>query len=156
MSEAESTDRTVFQPDVTVACVIERNGRYLVVEERVRGETVVNQPAGHLEPDESLIEAARRETLEETRWEVEIQGLIGVYQWRAPDGTHFVRFAFSAKALHEHQERNLDNGILRPLWLSLDELRSGAHRLRSPLVTRVIEDAEARRPTPLECLVHLS
>lgn len=156
MTELEPSDRNVFQPDITVACIIERGGRYLMVEERVRGETVINQPAGHLEPNESLIAAARRETLEETRWEVEVQGLIGVYQWQAPDGTHFVRFAFAATPVREQAERELDQGILRPLWLSLDELRSGAHQLRSPLVTQVIEDSQRRDPMSLDCLVHLS
>ena len=155
MTEPEQTGGTVFQPDITVACVIERDGRYLLVEEQVRGETVVNQPAGHLEPDESLVEAAMRETLEETRWEVSIDGLIGVYQWQAPDGTHFVRFAFAATALRERLDLQLDQGILRSLWLTLEELGQGQHKLRSPLVTRVIEDAGKRRPQPLDCLVQL-
>lgn len=156
MTESEPSDRRVFQPDVTVACVIEQEGRFLVVEELVRGEKVINQPAGHLEADESLIEAALRETLEETRWDVSIQGLIGVYQWKAPDDTHFVRFAFAAMAIREHPTRVLDQGIVRPLWLSLDELRSDHYRLRSPLVTKVIEDSLGRPPLPLSSLVHLS
>ena len=155
MTEPEQTGRSVFQPDITVACVIERDGRYLLVEEQVRGDIVINQPAGHLEPNESLIAAAQRETLEETRWEVAIDGLIGIYQWQAPDGTHFVRFAFSATALRERPELELDQGILRPIWLTLKELSEGEHQLRSPLVTRVIEDAARRKPQPLDCLVQL-
>jgi 8-oxo-dGTP pyrophosphatase MutT (NUDIX family) len=86
----------VWRPDVTVATIIPRDGRFLVVEERIRGELVVNQPAGHLEPLESLADAARRETLEETGWTVELTDLIGVYQWTRPeDGWQVLRVTFA-------------------------------------------------------------
>ena len=75
-----------WQPDVTVATVVVRDGRLLMVEETVGGQQVLNQPAGHLEPDESLQDAACRETLEETGWEVRLTGFVGAYQWKAPDG----------------------------------------------------------------------
>ena len=100
-----------WQPDVTVATVVVRDGRLLMVEETVRGARVLNQPAGHLEPDESLLEAALRETLEETGWEVTLTAFIGAYQWKAPaDGRHFLRLAFAAEPLRHHPERPLDEG----------------------------------------------
>src|SRR5689334_11213276 len=87
-----------WQPDVTVATVVVSDGRLLVVEEAVAGKRVLNQPAGHLEPDESLVEAALRETREETGWEVRLTGFVGAYQWKAPEtGRHYLRFAFAAE-----------------------------------------------------------
>jgi 8-oxo-dGTP pyrophosphatase MutT (NUDIX family) len=136
-----------WQPDVTVACVVVRDGRLLVVEEQVRGRVVLNQPAGHLEPDESLLEAARRETLEETGWHVEPSAFIGAYQWKSPDdsgpdgtGRHYLRMAFAAEPLRHEPERALDEGIVRVLWLTPDELARESLRHRSPLVWRVVED----------------
>jgi 8-oxo-dGTP pyrophosphatase MutT (NUDIX family) len=139
-----------FHPDLTVACVVQRHGRFLLVEERVRGELVLNQPAGHVELGESLLQAAVRETLEESAWDVRLTGLVGIYQWQAPDGVHFLRFAFAAQALQEHPQRTLDAGIERALWLSVDELRAAPQRLRSPLVLRAVEDALRAAPVPLE------
>jgi ADP-ribose pyrophosphatase YjhB (NUDIX family) len=137
-----------FHPDLTVACVIQREGRFLLIEERVRGVLVLNQPAGHVESGESLVDAAVRETLEESGWEVRLTGLVGVYQWQAPDGIHFLRFAFSA--LCHHPERPLDTGIERALWMSTEELRAAPDRLRSPLVQHAVDDALARPPMPLD------
>lgn len=142
----------VFQPDVTVACVIEREGRFLLVQERVRGRLVLNQPAGHLEAGESLQQAALRETLEETRWQVELTGLVGVYQWQAPDGVHFLRFAFAAQALLEHAQRRLDHGIEDVLWLSRQQIEDRHAELRSPLVLRAIEDAGTAAPVSADVL----
>ena len=91
-----------WQPDVTVATVVVRDGRLLCVEERANGQLVINQPAGHLEPDESLVEAAVRETREETGWNVRVTHMVGAYQWKAPlnadgsGGRHYLRFAFAA------------------------------------------------------------
>jgi 8-oxo-dGTP pyrophosphatase MutT (NUDIX family) len=139
-----------FHPDLTVACVVQRDDRFLLVEERVRGELVLNQPAGHVESGESLLQAAVRETLEESAWDVRLTGLVGVYQWQAPDGVNFLRFAFAAEALREHPQRALDLGIERTLWLRADELRAAPRRLRSPLVLRAVEDALRTAPVPLE------
>lgn len=139
-----------FHPDLTVACVVQREGRFLLVEERVRGALVLNQPAGHVEAGEALVEAALRETLEETGWEVRLTGLVGIYQWQAPDGTHFLRFAFAAEALRQRPEQPLDVGIEQALWLPPQALREAPERLRSPLVLRAVEDALAREPVPLE------
>jgi 8-oxo-dGTP pyrophosphatase MutT (NUDIX family) len=144
-----------WQPDVTVATVVVRDGRLLVVEEHVRGELVINQPAGHLEPDESLLAAACRETLEETGWEVELTAFIGAYQWTSPaDGRQFLRMAFAAEPRLHHPDRALDDGIVRALWLDPGELQACAGRHRSPLVWRVVEDYLAGRRFPLQALSH--
>ena len=142
-----------WQPDVTVACVVEREGRFLMVEERVQGRLVVNQPAGHLDPDESLVEAAVRETLEETAWRVRPIGLVAVYQWRNPDdGAAVVRFTFAAEAQQHEVGRPLDQGIERALWLSEAELMSGRHALRTPMVLESVRDFRRRAPIALELL----
>lgn len=144
-----------WQPDVTVATVVVRDGRLLVVEEQVRGERVINQPAGHLEPDETLLEAARRETLEETGWDVTLTAFIGAYQWKAPaDGRHFLRMAFAAEPLRHHPDRPLDDGILQALWLTPAELAAESARHRSPLVWQVVEDFLSGRRFPLQALNH--
>ena len=141
-----------WRPDVTVACVVERAGRFLMVEERVQGRLVVNQPAGHLDPDESLVEAAVRETLEETAWQVRPTGLVAVYQWRNPDGVAVVRFTFAAEAVRHEPGRVLDHGIVRALWLDEDELASGRHALRTPMLLQSVLDFRARAPIALELL----
>ncbi|MCF7750690.1 NUDIX hydrolase [Bacillus subtilis subsp. subtilis] len=138
-----------WAPHVTVATVVVRDGRLLVVEERIDGRDVLNQPAGHLEPGESLAAAAVRETLEETGWQVRLSAFIGVYQWTAPDGTAFLRFAFAADALHHVPDRPLDAGILRAVWLSPAELQAAASRLRSPLVWEVVADYLGGKRHPL-------
>ena len=144
-----------WQPDVTVATVVVRDGRLLVVEEQVRGERVINQPAGHLEPDETLLEAARRETLEETGWDVTLTAFIGAYQWKAPaDGRHFLRMAFAAEPLRHHPDRPLDDGIVQALWLTPAELAAESARHRSPLVWQVVQDFLAGRRFPLQALNH--
>lgn len=144
-----------WQPDVTVATVVVREGRLLLVEETVSGARVINQPAGHLEPDESLPQAALRETLEETGWEVALTAFIGAYQWTSPrDGRHFLRLAFAADPVRHHPDRPLDEGIVQALWLSPAELAAQSARHRSPLVWRVVEDYLAGRRLPLDSLQH--
>lgn len=145
-----------WQPDVTVATVVVDGGRLLMVEESAGGRLVLNQPAGHLEPDESLIEAAMRETLEETAWDVRLTAFVGAYQWRAPEtGRHYLRFAFAAEPVAHHPERALDEGINRALWLTPGEVQAEANRHRSPLVWRAVSDFLAGRRQPLELLQHL-
>jgi 8-oxo-dGTP pyrophosphatase MutT (NUDIX family) len=145
-----------WQPDVTVATVVVSDGRLLMVEECAGGRLVLNQPAGHLEPDESLVDAALRETLEETGWEVRLTAFIGAYQWKAPEtGRHYLRFAFAAEPSRHHPDRTLDEGIARALWLTPAELKAEAARHRSPLVWRVTSDFLAGRRQPLELLQHL-
>jgi 8-oxo-dGTP pyrophosphatase MutT (NUDIX family) len=150
-----------WHPDVTVATVVVREGRLLVVEEEVRGQRVLNQPAGHLEPDESLAEAALRETLEETGWQVRLTAFVGAYQWKAPDdaaggsGRHYLRMAFAAEPLSHDPSRPLDEGIVQALWLTPAQLRAEAARHRSPLVWRVVEDYLAGRRHPLDALTQV-
>ena len=145
----------VWRPDVTVATIIPHDGRFLVVEERIRGELVVNQPAGHLEPDEALADAARRETLEETGWTVELTDLVGVYQWTRPtDGWQVLRVTFAGLPVAHDPARVLDAGIERALWLSRAEI--AAARTRSPLVLRNIDDWLAGRRLPLDAIQMLA
>lgn len=145
-----------WQPDVTVASVVLDGGRVLVVEERVAGSLVLNQPAGHLEPDEPLIEAAIRETLEETGWDVRPTAFIGAYQWKAPSvggggvERQYMRFAFLAEPLGFDPSRPLDEGIVRALWMTPAELMAQSDRHRSPLVARVVRDALAGQRHPLD------
>jgi 8-oxo-dGTP pyrophosphatase MutT (NUDIX family) len=140
---------------VTVAAMAEREGRFLVVEEETDEGIRLNQPAGHLEPDESLVEAVVRETLEETAYGFVPRSLLGVYRWRHPaKGVSYVRFAFVGEVTGPEMGRALDTGILRALWLTPAELHAEAARHRSPLVQRCIQDYLAGRRFPLDVLVH--
>lgn len=130
-----------WKPSVTVAAIAEDSGRFLVVEETIEGRLLLNQPAGHLEEGESLIEAVMRETLEETAWHFEPDSVCGVYLWRRPaNGTTYLRVAFIGRVVDHDPERPLDDGIVRTLWLSRKELESEQHRLRSPLVLQALGD----------------
>lgn len=142
-----------WQPDVTVATIVARDGRLLLVEEHARGRLVLNQPAGHLEPDESLQQAALRETLEETGWTVRLTGFVGAYQWKAEEtGRHYLRFAFCAEPLHHDPDRPLDTGIERALWLTPAQLQAAGERHRSPLVWQAAADWLAGNRHPLDLL----
>ena len=144
----------VWKPDVTVAAVVERNGRFLLVEEHTERGILFNQPAGHLEADESITAAVARETLEETAWDFAAEHLIGVYRWRALDSaTTYLRFAFSGRLGTHHADRALDRGIVRAVWLSPEEIRASRDRHRSPLVLRCMEDYLAGIRAPLDLLV---
>lgn len=141
---------------VVAACVVERDGRFLLVEERIAGGLLLNQPAGHWEQHETLIDAARRETLEETRWEVAPTHVLGLYHVH-PEGLDygFLRVAFVADPLREHPQRLLDAGIVRALWLSREEIVASRERHRSPMVLRCVDDYLAGRRFPLELITHL-
>lgn len=150
-----------WQPDVTVATVVERQGRLLMVEERARGRLVLNQPAGHLEPDESLFDAAVREALEESGWDIRLTGFLGAYQWTSPataddPARHYLRFAFTGEPVAHHPGRALDEGIVQALWLAPEELRARADQHRSPLVWEVVADYLAGRRQPLDLLRQVS
>jgi len=141
----------IWKPSVTVAAVIERGGRFLLVEERIDGRLVLNQPAGHLDPGESLVAACRREVLEETAHDFEPRALIGVYRWHyAPKDVTFLRFCFAGDVGAFHQDRRLDEGIVAAHWLTPVDLaaRTGDHR--SPLVAKCVADFLAGRRYPLE------
>ena len=144
---------SIWKPHVTVAAVIEQHGRYLVVEERIDGKTVYNQPAGHLEPGESLIDAVIRETREETAWRFTPEALTGIYLWDQPGAPRtFLRFTFCGTHSHHHPEQSLDDGILRALWMSRAELAARPNQLRSPLVLSCIDDYATGKRYPLELL----
>ena len=140
----------VWKPSVTVAAVIERDGRFLLVEERSEGRLVLNQPAGHLDPGESLVAACRREVLEETAHRFEPGALVGVYRWHyAPRQVTFLRFCFKGKVLSADSSRKLDKEIVRLHWLTPEELRARRSDHRSPLVQKCVEDFLAGRSFPL-------
>lgn len=142
---------------LTVAAVIEQDGRFLCVEEVADGALRINQPAGHLEPGESMIDAVIRETLEETARDFEPEALLGIYRWRHPtQGSTYVRVAFAGRASPARRGRSLDAGVVRAVWLDFEELaaRTGEHR--SPLVMRCVEDHRAGRRYPLDLLRDLA
>lgn len=145
----------VWKPNVTVASVLEREGRFLLVEEETEYGICYNQPAGHLECGESLIAAVIRETFEETACTLLPQYLVGIYNYRneARDVT-YLRFAFGGEITAHDPGQTLDEGILAAHWLTLDEIRAVQAQHRSPLVLRCIEDWLAGRRYPLELLVH--
>ena len=147
-----------MRPSVTVAAVIERDGQFLLVEEEDEGRIVYNQPAGHLERNESLVEGCRREVLEESAWHFRPSELVGIYRWSkpglAPDGgVSYVRFAFCGELGERENGRKLDAGILRAVWLDADAIRASRERHRSPLVLRCVEDYLAGKHYPLAALV---
>jgi ADP-ribose pyrophosphatase YjhB (NUDIX family) len=157
MAAVPTADDVIWRPHVTVATVVPRDGRFLLVEEDVRGRIVLNQPAGHLDPDESLQHAAVRETLEETGWDIELDCLLCVQQWRNEDsGRQFVRFTFAGVPIHHDPDRALDEGIVRALWLSRDEIAAESARLRSPMVLASVDDWLAGHRLPLDAIRWLS
>ncbi|HVJ63421.1 MAG TPA: NUDIX hydrolase [Tahibacter sp.] len=146
-------EETVWRPHVTVATIVPNGERFLLVEEEIRGHRLINQPAGHLEPGESLVNAARRETLEETGWEVRLDSLVAVQQWVHPRyDRHFVRFTFAATPLVHHADRALDDGICEVLWLTRAEIAAASERLRSPLILSSIDAWLGGQRLPLTAL----
>jgi 8-oxo-dGTP pyrophosphatase MutT (NUDIX family) len=146
----------VPRPAATVATIVVRDGRFLVVEEQTRAGIRINQPAGHLEAGETLAAAAARETLEETGFRVTPTALVGIYRWQAPEtGATFIRFAFAADVITHEPDRALDEGIVRALWLSHDELVAQRARHRSPLVLRCVDDYRAGYRRPLDLVTEL-
>jgi len=143
----------VWTPRVTVAAVISRDDRFLMVRESVEGKPVLNQPAGHLEAGESLIDAVRREVLEETARCFEPNGLVGIYRWQIPQQDRtYLRFSFSGSVGERLPERALDTDIIDTAWLSAAEIHDRHEELRSPLVQRSIQDFLTTPLTALETL----
>jgi 8-oxo-dGTP pyrophosphatase MutT (NUDIX family) len=145
-----------WKPDVTVAAIAERNGSFLVIEERARGRLVVNQPAGHLEDGETFLDAVVRETLEETAWTFVPEHLVGVYLWRPEHMKRtFLRVCFSGSLTAHDETQPLDKGIVRTRWLTREQIAAIQPRLRSPLVLRCVDDYLAGMRYPCEVLRHL-
>ena len=146
-----------WKPHTTVAAIIERDNQFLMVEETVENQLVYNQPAGHLDPDESLLDAVIRETREETAWLFKPTALVGVYLWKKqgqsdetdPDAS-FLRFTFCGECSDFKEDQALDDGIERALWLSRAQLAERSEQLRSPLVLKNIDDYIAGKRYPLD------
>lgn len=147
----------IWKPHATVAAIIEREQQFLMVEETINGELVYNQPAGHLDPNESLIEAVIRETREETAWAFKPEYITGIYRWPLPGSERsFLRVAFAGSCDDYRADQTLDDGIIRALWMSREELASQANKLRSPMVLRCIDDYLQGKHYPLDILVDVN
>jgi phosphatase NudJ len=146
-----------WKPSVTVAAVIEKDGRYLMIEEMTRDGLRINNPAGGLEPGESPLAGAMREALEETACHFTPEALLGVYVARNPDsdrgpGITYMRFAFCGTASDPVPGQTLDSPVVRTLWMTVDEVAAAKDRLRGPLVLQCIEDHRAGRRLPLDAI----
>ncbi|MDD5113457.1 MAG: NUDIX hydrolase [Methylobacter sp.] len=143
----------VWKPHVTVAAVVERDGRFLLVEEHTPHGLQFNQPAGHLEENEDLIAAVKREVQEETAWQFEPESLVSVQLWRKnPDYPSFMRFCFAGHCHSHAPGQKLDEGIVDTHWLSYDEIVAERHRLRSPLVLFSVDEFLSGQRFPLSLL----
>lgn len=143
----------IWKPRTTVAAVIQHNDQFLLVEEEIRGKLTLNQPAGHLEPDESLIEAVIRETQEETAWQFTPEHLVGIYRWIHPlKGDTYIRYCFSGQATQHDPTQALDDDIHQALWLTYEQIEARYTDLRSPLVLECFLDYMAGHRYPLDIL----
>jgi NADH pyrophosphatase NudC (nudix superfamily) len=135
--------------------LIEREGQFLLVEEETEDGVRFNQPAGHLDHGESLVHACAREVLEETAWDFMPTELVGVYQWPRPlrDLT-YLRFAFCGELGSFDASRSLDDGILRAVWMTPEEIRASVERHRSPLVWQCVSDYLSGQRYPLALIRH--
>lgn len=146
----------IWKPNVTLAAVLEQDGKFLLVEEKTGEGIQFNQPAGHWEPGETLVQGVIRETLEESAYHFVPEFLLGVYSWRHPCKDRlYLRFAYGGKITGFDPGRPLDDGILRAIWLDPDEIRAGKARHRSPLVAACIDDYLAGKRYPLDIVTHL-
>ncbi len=138
---ANNMPESIWKPHVTVAALAEQDGRFLLVRENVREQIVFNQPAGHLEAGESLVDAVVRETLEETRYQFKPKGLVSIYRFTPEDAPHktYLRFLFSG-SVGQRDELPLDQGILGYEWMSYDEVISCQSQHRTPVVLQGIRD----------------
>lgn len=145
----------IWKPHVTVAALMERDGKFLLVEEETSEGIRFNQPAGHLDAGESLLDACMREALEETAHAFTPTDLVGIYQWPRPQkDITYLRFAFAGKVGAHDTARTLDMGILRAVWLTPAEIEATVERHRSPLVLQCVRDYLAGRRFPLDLIRH--
>jgi 8-oxo-dGTP pyrophosphatase MutT (NUDIX family) len=145
-----------FKPNTTVAAIIEQNGKFLLVEEITDRGNRFNQPAGHLEDGETLIQAVIRETMEESAYAFTPEYLLGVYHWKhTHNDTTYLRFAFVGKVGLHYPMQELDDGIVQAVWMGIDEMRDKAGLMRSPQVLTCVEDYLAGKRYPLEVLTNL-
>jgi 8-oxo-dGTP pyrophosphatase MutT (NUDIX family) len=144
------------RPDLTVAAIVERDGHFLLVEERVGNRMVFNQPAGHVEQGEQFLDAVIRETLEETAWTFHPEALVGIYLWEQPQRPRsFLRVAFCGRVSGHDPLRKLDRGIARAVWMSRDQIVARSSRLRSPMVLSCIDDYLDGVRHPLDLIKHV-
>jgi 8-oxo-dGTP pyrophosphatase MutT (NUDIX family) len=144
------------RPDLTVAAIVERDGQFLLVEERVSNRMVFNQPAGHVEKGEQFIDAVVRETLEETAWTFHPEALVGIYLWEQPGQPRsFLRAAFCGRVSGHDPVRRLDRGIERAVWLTREQIVARSARLRSPMVLGCIDDYLDGVRYPLDVIKHV-
>ncbi|MES2974244.1 MAG: NUDIX hydrolase [Pseudomonadota bacterium] len=146
---------TRWKPSVTVAAIIEKDGRFLLIEEHTADGLKLNNAAGHLDPGESPADGCAREALEETAHSFRPTALVGVYlsrfqRTRTGEDVTYVRFAFCGEVGEADPARALDEGIVRTLWMTPDEVRASVDRHRSPLLLRCMEDYLAGRRFPLD------
>jgi 8-oxo-dGTP pyrophosphatase MutT (NUDIX family) len=149
----------LWKPNVTVAALMERDGRFLLVEEETDDGIRFNQPAGHLDEGESLVEACSREAMEETAHAFTPTELVGIYQWPRPKRENegditYLRFAFAGKVGARETARQLDTGILRAVWMTAEEIEACQARHRSPLVLQCVRDYLAGRRFPIDVIRH--
>ncbi len=145
-----------WMPHATVAAIVEDNGKFLLVEETTDRGNRFNQPAGHLEDNETLIDAVIRETLEETAYTFKPESLLGIYHWKHEhNDTTYLRFAYIGSVSNHQPNLALDDGIIRAVWMSVDEIRSKRALMRSPQVLTCIEDYLNGKQFPLTAITHL-
>ncbi len=146
----------MWTPDITVAAVCEKQGRFLLVEETSKStqKIVFNQPAGHLEPGETIVEAVIRETLEETCCHFTPEALVGLYRLEAANGKTYIRYTFSGSVTEVDDNYHLDPDIIRTHWMTPDKIRSNSS-LRSPIVSNCINDYLSGVRYPLDILKEL-
>lgn len=148
--------KEIWKPNTTVAAIVEKNGQFLLVEESTSRGNRFNQPAGHLEDGETIIDAVIRETLEETAYDFMPEALLGIYHWKHNHNkTTYLRFAFIGSVSNHYPEQALDDGIIRAVWMGIEEIRQQQHLMRSDQVLTCFEDYLAGKRYPLATITHL-
>ncbi len=147
----------IWRPDLAAAAIVQRDNRFLIVEENIRGSLVFNQPAGHVDDGESIIDAVVRETLEETAWHIRPLALLGMYLWRNPQNGHSIlRVAITGEVIRHEPDRQLDVPVVAAHWMEREALLAQPAKLRSPLVMRCIDDYLAGQRHDLSALNYLT